>query len=710
MPCKFLRPLVPVLLLGAILALLVLSQPPIAYAASITVAAGEVAVSANNVCSLIEAIINANADNQSGSTDCIAGSGTDTITLASNSTYTLTATNNTTDGNNGLPSISSPIIIEGNGSTIERSAAGGTPDFRLFQIAASPGALTVKNATIKNGKVSAAGNDGGAVYARGNLTLENCTVTGNSAADDAGAIVVFTNVNLTVTGCVFSNNSAAVPGGDGGAINHLGTGASTSNITITDSTFQSNTANRGGALFLGGSASQTTSVSGSTFTGNTAADDGTGGGAVLALTGTHSFTNSTFSGNTTNGSGGAIRNNSTGTINLNFVTIAGNTADNNTNGSGDGGGIINAAGGTINLKNSIVSDNIDNGAQAPDCSSTINSQDYNHIESTTGCTITGTTTNNVTGSDPALGALASNGGSTQTRAPAGNSVVLDTIPNGSNGCGTTPADKDQRSVARPADSDGNGTAACDKGAVEIGTTKCGIQAASEPAAYTFAAPSTVSINVTNDGTNLDCLRVTEFPTSHPNAPAILQTGKYWQINPLQTDKTTASTTDYTGDLTLPFAAADNSDTVCRYTGSGTTWSCTQSSFVANTSVTRTGITEFSDWAVGNQTPTSAVLTAFSAKVTPKQTVRLKWVTGQELNVMGFYVWRKIGGNHAGKAAQWVRYNTELVPATEPGNLGGANYHWNDKEVKHGKIYQYKIEVVKADGTSEWSETIQVKIK
>jgi len=43
----------------------------------------------DELCTLREAIINANYDDQSGSTDCAAGNGPDTITLPAN-TYTLT--------------------------------------------------------------------------------------------------------------------------------------------------------------------------------------------------------------------------------------------------------------------------------------------------------------------------------------------------------------------------------------------------------------------------------------------------------------------------------------------------------------------------------------------------------------------------------------------------------------------------------------------
>ena len=84
-------------------------------AATIIVTNGTSTVANGDGCSLPEAIINANANNQSGSTDCAAGSGADTISLSTN--VTLTAVNNATNGNNGLPVVTSAITVEGNGQT-----------------------------------------------------------------------------------------------------------------------------------------------------------------------------------------------------------------------------------------------------------------------------------------------------------------------------------------------------------------------------------------------------------------------------------------------------------------------------------------------------------------------------------------------------------------------------------------------------------------
>jgi hypothetical protein len=66
--------------------------------------------------------------------------GTNPITLSAvpSSPYTLTAVDNTTDGATGLPVIAAgdELTIAGNGDTIQRSTAPGTPAFRLLDVAA----------------------------------------------------------------------------------------------------------------------------------------------------------------------------------------------------------------------------------------------------------------------------------------------------------------------------------------------------------------------------------------------------------------------------------------------------------------------------------------------------------------------------------------------------------------------------------------------
>ena len=95
---------------------------PAAQAAILNVAAGEVAVAGNGLCSLREAFNNAETDTQADNVDCPAGLGADTINLAAGSTYTLP--DEDPNGNaSGLRTISTEITVNGNGSIIERDGS-----------------------------------------------------------------------------------------------------------------------------------------------------------------------------------------------------------------------------------------------------------------------------------------------------------------------------------------------------------------------------------------------------------------------------------------------------------------------------------------------------------------------------------------------------------------------------------------------------------
>lgn len=226
------------------------------------------------------------------------------------------------------------------------------------------------------------------------------------------------------------------------------------------------------------------------------------------------------------------------------------------------------------------------------------------------------------------------------------------------------------------------------------------QAVSSTGAKTFGLAgafndANLSIEVTTQDT-LSNLQVDRIDSNHPNAATPQQTGRHWRI--------TATGSGFTTNLTLP-RNNSGAPSVCRYSGSGTLWSCVNSSQTSN-SVTRNGITTYSDWAVGDNAPTAATLTNFSAKAktgkTGKQLVKVKWKTGSELNVVGFNVWRQVG------RAKWKQWNAEMISANQVGQALGDKYRVTDKKVQAGKTYRYKIEIMLANGTSEWSDVIKTK--
>ncbi|MCC9656619.1 cadherin domain-containing protein [Rhodopirellula halodulae] len=184
------------------------------------------------------------------------------------------------------------------------------------------------------------------IDAAGALTLSDLTVTGG-AGDGYEAGAVFNQGILVGTDVVFRGNSAASQ--TGGAIHSTGT------TTLTRASLIDNQANSGGALNVGG--------------------------------GVTTLVNVTMSGNTSDFDGGAIRVNS-GTLNVDYSTIAANEAT-----SGNGGGIQVVAG-TVNVTNSIIADNASAFGGA-DVNGTLATNTNNLIEDNGG----------VLGTDPVLSAL-----------------------------------------------------------------------------------------------------------------------------------------------------------------------------------------------------------------------------------------------------------------------------------------------------------------
>jgi hypothetical protein len=259
------------------------------------------------------------------------------------------------------------------------------------------------------------GLGGGLYNAGGNISLINCTFDGNVALGGEGgtgmtgdggdggngqgaAICTFGGTNVFNT-CTLKNGLAM--GGAGGpssggsaGMGGQGYGAgvySESIIAVFSSTIHNGSA-------VGGSGSST----------------GSGYGGGIYNVGTLSLFSSTIASNSATGSsfdfGGGLYD--VGTLGATNCTIAGNQAD-------FGGGLQGnvTAGGTIFGANAAGS--------SPDVGGTINSSDYNLLQTVSGANISGATGNFIVGQDPLLGSLQNNGGPTWTMALLPNSPAID---------------------------------------------------------------------------------------------------------------------------------------------------------------------------------------------------------------------------------------------------------------------------------------------
>jgi hypothetical protein len=351
-------------------------------------------------CNVVDLIQHINEANDTPAT-------TDTLILTQGCVYALDRVDNETEGANGLPVITSRIIINGNDAVIRRSMAA-QDRFRLFYIAGN-GYLTLNHLTLTGGHAfdpndpsNWGTNSGGAIFNRGRLSIH------------AGILRM----------------NVANSNGEGGAIANVGT------MEIVDSTLDSNedginTILGGAAIFNLGDAT----LIGSTISRNGIPEEQdaiwTGG------TGTLSMVNCTISGNGRSG----IDHEST--VYLNHVTFAFN-----------GGLGMSGVSGDTTVANSLFAFNGLGGCNDPPTYPGPFNMDTDG--SCGGLT--------VLESDLRLAPLGNYGGPTETHALLPGSAAIDVVPAGAAPVPHVSADclpVDQRGQPRPFGP------ACDVGAYEF---------------------------------------------------------------------------------------------------------------------------------------------------------------------------------------------------------------------------------------------------
>ena len=303
------------------------------------------------------------------------------------------------------------------------------------------------------------------VYSSKSLTVRGGYTTTNWTTSDPAA-------NATTLDALGRGRVVYLTGGSGvlatlenltlrGGLTNSGGGGVSDNgaqVTLANAIVRDNSGYGGGGLYV--SSPGILTVTNSLLTGNTASF----GGGIFNSAGKLALINSTLSGNQSStgnpalDGGGAI--DQYGTSPLPSATIINSTIVSNsaviTNVARSG---IWLEAGTLTIQNSIVASNGVTNNVKVESGATITSQGHNLTNSGAGTPFTATT--DLTNTNPLLGPLQDNGGSTWTHALLPGSPAIDRIPFGVNGCGTTLT-ADQRGQPRP----GTFTHLCDIGAYE----------------------------------------------------------------------------------------------------------------------------------------------------------------------------------------------------------------------------------------------------
>jgi len=325
--------------------------------------------------------------------------------------------------------------------------------------------VAISGLTFTGGDV--AFGDGGAIFNREHLVLEQVTIDGNSA-DDGGAIY-HDRENLTIRSSTIANNLSTGNGGGifsdapltivdsiitGNSIDRYGRGGfgggifNTSSLLLTQSVVADNSAEMQGGGIYNGRQGTDAIIQASTISNNSAYE---GGGIHNTRDATLLLEQTTLSSNKANLVGGGLLNGGAATIT--GSTIVFNTVRGPYGPGFQGGGIDNH--GDLELNNSIVAGNLSGGDINLEFLLSHASGSHNFIGDGSGLEVF----ENTTTGDPLLGPLTDNGGPTPTHAPLPGSLAIN---RGNPAIGFDPAEFDQRGEGFPRVHDGR----VDIGAVE----------------------------------------------------------------------------------------------------------------------------------------------------------------------------------------------------------------------------------------------------
>ena len=352
---------------------MLLAAAGLAQAATIVVTTATDTMNSDGLCSLREAMINAENADQSGSTDCPAGS------VASNMITFAAALHGSTIelAGEALPTITRPLEIvgpeRGNPAALTIDAGAASRIFRIVQADVLltdlnlingrtfshfyPGStvridvaeVRMERVWIQNSIAQGVDHDGGAIAVlNSSLVLEESILQFNQAGGAGGAI--FASNSMVQLDDTTLNMNVAV--GHGGALHAVG-----GQVTINDSwiTQHSNSGDSafGGALFLDGA---DLVMSNTNLVSNMTTGENAHGGALYLRNASLSVSGGIIQNNTVQGAGangGGIS-----TFNANATLSGGCQILNNTTQEDNGvGGAMRIGNGNLDMTNCLVSGN-----------------------------------------------------------------------------------------------------------------------------------------------------------------------------------------------------------------------------------------------------------------------------------------------------------------------------------------------------------------
>ncbi len=592
------------------------------------------------------------------------------------------------------------LAISGNNASRIFSIQGSIntssfPDFRLSRAQPSSyTATTIAGLTLRNARSTSATENGlGILTSAALLRLDSCEIRDcENTAGGKGIGLYVEDGTCEVFNCTFSGNSCGA-GGEGGA------------LAVDNNAF--------------------VYVANSTFFGNQSPK----GGALAALDGLCSISNSTIAGNTATTEGGGIYEDGS-ELYLNNTLVATNTAPNGPDVSGtvqnsypnpnpnasafSVNELLRAKNSRLKIKNRVASGlfSINSGGASR----------YNLIGNGSGMTglvnadadsnLVGTSSNPI---NPNLGALANNGGSVRTCALNASSPAID---KGNPSPSENALANDQRGGLFVRVSGGR----MDIGAFEVQVTSSIIvrDAVYDNTTTLPASGTGITIDLSGVESQLGFIERIRFNAAAPNLNAIAsvaaapQTGsafipdkvspeRYWTIsNSAVSFGSVTLNIDLTGinGITNPDRLL-----IVRRESPLHLWQAVNTSHSSSILSATFGMEDFyGDFAIASlaaENPLPVELKSFEAQPVARG-IELRWSTASEQNNAGFEVQRQ-SENRGVRSEEWqvlgfVRGN---------GTTSAAQSYAFVDQTASGKVH-YRLKQVDFDGTFEYSPTIEVE--